>query len=320
MERDLESVYAVYRTGSFSKAAKYLFASQPAVSMAIQRVEENLGYSVFDRGTHPLRLTEEGEILIRHLERIRESERNLRAELDRKAGLKGDSLRLGCSPLKSAYLIPEVISRFRQMEPDTEITVVSSFRQGMLRDLKEHRTDLAINTFLDTDRMDFTYIPVCELRYLLEVPENFVSDKRLREVAMSVEDILSGKHLQQNCPRVPVSLFREVPFVVYSEGTELYEQSRKIFSESDFRPDTKVTVSSPVMANELARKGVGAALVGDYMVTEGSSLLYYNLRTRWERRAFYFVLRKDEQLQPPQKRFIELCRDYMRERGLEGKT
>ena len=44
MERDLEYVYAVYQMGSFSKAAKFLFASQPTVSMAVQRVEEDLGY------------------------------------------------------------------------------------------------------------------------------------------------------------------------------------------------------------------------------------------------------------------------------------
>ena len=57
MERDLEYVYAVYQMGSFSKAAKFLFASQPTVSMAVQRVEEDLGYPVFDRQFHPLQLT-----------------------------------------------------------------------------------------------------------------------------------------------------------------------------------------------------------------------------------------------------------------------
>ncbi len=317
MERDLEYIYAVYQTGSFSKAAKFLYASQPAVSMAVQRVEDDLGYPVFDRQSHPLQLTGAGELFIRHVERIRESEKVLRSEIDRSSGAKANALRIGCSPLKASYLIPEVIARFHQREPDIEITVVNSFRQGMLRDLQDHKTDIAINTFLDKDNTDFTYIPACEVHYLLGVPTFQPINGRLHDFALSGKDVAAGAHLRRKCPHVPITLFEEIPFVVISEGTEYYEQSRKIFAESGFKPNTEIMVSSPVMAHELAMKGIGATIVGDYMVAADSPLLYYHLRTRWERRDFYFVLRKEHQIMKHQKLFIKLFQEYMSERGVE---
>ena len=95
MERDLEYVYAVYQMGSFSKAAKFLFASQPTVSMAVQRVEEDLGYPVFDRQSHPLQLTAAGERFIQHVERVRESEKALRTEIDKIYRQEEEILRIG---------------------------------------------------------------------------------------------------------------------------------------------------------------------------------------------------------------------------------
>lgn len=317
MERDLEYVYAVYQTGSFSKAAKFLYASQPAVSMAVQRVEDDLGYPVFDRQSHPLQLTGVGESFIRHVERIRESEKALHSEIDRNRCVEGQPLRIGCSPLKSSYLIPEVIARFHCLEPDTEIHIVNSFRQGLLKDLQNYKVDLVINTFLDTDNADFTYIPACEIHYLLAVPEEMPINERLRGFAISGREVKEGKHLLRKCPHIPISMFAETPFVAFSEGTEFYEQTGKIFAESSFKPMIAATVSSPTMAHELAKRDVGATVVGDYMVQEDDPLVYYHLRTRWERRAFYFVVRKEHQLQEQQQLFIRLFREYMVERGME---
>ncbi len=317
MQRELEYVYAVYQTRSFSKAAKFLYASQPAVSMAVQRVEEDLGFPVFDRQAHPLQLTEAGEMFIRHVERIRESEKTLRSEIDRTSGSEEKSLRIGCSPLKASYLIPEIIARFRRMEPDISIQIVNSFRRGMLRDLQDHKVDIAINTFLDTDNSDYLYIPACEIHYLLGVPADLPVNERLRDAALSGKEVSEGKHLSRSCPHVPLSEFAETPFIEISEGTELYEQSRRIFAESGIRLRGKVAVSSPVLAHGLALKGVGAAIVGDYLVSADSPLRYYHLRTKWERISFYFVLRKDHELLPHQKLFIDLVREYMKERGEE---
>ena len=56
-----EYVYEVYKERSFSKAAKNLFISQPALSVTIKRIENRIGTPIFDRSTNPVGLTECGQ-------------------------------------------------------------------------------------------------------------------------------------------------------------------------------------------------------------------------------------------------------------------
>ena len=65
-----EYVYEVYRERSFIKAAQNLFISQPSLSATVKRIEQQIGYPLFDRSTKPLGLTECGARYIRAVEQI----------------------------------------------------------------------------------------------------------------------------------------------------------------------------------------------------------------------------------------------------------
>ena len=67
-------VYEVYRTQSFSKAAKNLYISQPSLSAMIKKIEAKVGAPLFDRSTNPIQLTEYGEQYIRIAEKIMDLE------------------------------------------------------------------------------------------------------------------------------------------------------------------------------------------------------------------------------------------------------
>ena len=61
MFQGMEYIYEVYKEKSFSKAAAALFISQPSLSANVKRVENRIGYPIFDRSTKPLQLTEVGK-------------------------------------------------------------------------------------------------------------------------------------------------------------------------------------------------------------------------------------------------------------------
>ena len=61
MLKEMEYVYAVYEEQSFSKAARKLYLSQPALSAAVRRAEAEIHTPIFDRSTNPIRLTAAGE-------------------------------------------------------------------------------------------------------------------------------------------------------------------------------------------------------------------------------------------------------------------
>ena len=63
-------IYEIYKENSFTKAARKLFISQPALSSAISKYEKGLGFQIFDRSKNPLNMTTEGRILIEAIENI----------------------------------------------------------------------------------------------------------------------------------------------------------------------------------------------------------------------------------------------------------
>ena len=67
MELEKKYIYQVYQCGSFSKAAEALFITQPALSIAIKKVEQEIGAAIFNRSQRPLTLTSIGELYLQHI-------------------------------------------------------------------------------------------------------------------------------------------------------------------------------------------------------------------------------------------------------------
>ena len=78
----LISLLTVYDTGSFTQAAQKLSLSQPAVSQHIRLLEAEYGIRIFERTHNTLRLTREGEILVRYARRFQALSHNLREALN----------------------------------------------------------------------------------------------------------------------------------------------------------------------------------------------------------------------------------------------
>ena len=72
---------AILSCGNFSKAAKQLGISQPALSTHIKKIEEQLGITIFDRTVKPLKLTEEGEIYLNYVRRKSQLEQQFQERL-----------------------------------------------------------------------------------------------------------------------------------------------------------------------------------------------------------------------------------------------
>ena len=117
-------VCEVYRERSFSKAAQNLYISQPSLSARIKKVEEQIGVPLFDRSTSPLQLTEAGRIYIRAAEEISEIEQRVENAINNLNTLQTGRLSIGASNLFAAYVLPPLISRFKQRYPKIDVQIV----------------------------------------------------------------------------------------------------------------------------------------------------------------------------------------------------
>ncbi|HUG62688.1 MAG TPA: LysR family transcriptional regulator [Methylomirabilota bacterium] len=105
--QDIEVILAIRQNCSFSRAADQLSLSQPAVSLAVKRVEEELGVRIFDRSGPSVSLTREGHQVARGFDRIIEIMKSVK---DRCAD--GDTMRIGLSPLLSGRDVAAMLGTY----------------------------------------------------------------------------------------------------------------------------------------------------------------------------------------------------------------
>jgi len=142
----LRSFYHVARERSFSRAAKLLHISQPAMSVRIKTLEKALGERLFDRARKGVELTEAGAVLFRSAEKIFSDVDEAMARLAALKESGSGRVRLGCSDTVSLYLLPPVLKKFRKRFPNAEITIRNAYTSGILDLLVRGDLDFGIVT------------------------------------------------------------------------------------------------------------------------------------------------------------------------------
>jgi DNA-binding transcriptional LysR family regulator len=131
---------------SFSKAAKALYISQPAISRHIHILEGQYNCALFERKGNSIQLTVIGDTIYRYLQEAREIQRKIEFEvstLKQEAEASG-SLKLGASTTVSLYIIPGILSAFHQMMPKINIQVVNRNTENIIAALLNKQIDVGI--------------------------------------------------------------------------------------------------------------------------------------------------------------------------------
>jgi LysR family transcriptional regulator, hydrogen peroxide-inducible genes activator len=141
---ELRYVVAVAHERSFGRAAARCFVSQPALSVAIQKLEEELGTPLFERGKSEVSITPVGERVVEQAQRVLEEAARLKdiAKLgqDPLAGV----LKLGVIYTIAPYLLPDLIPVLRELAPSMPLEIEENLTENLETALKAGRVDVAI--------------------------------------------------------------------------------------------------------------------------------------------------------------------------------
>ncbi len=146
----LEVFLAVAREKSFSRAAKSLLRTQPAVSLAIRRLEEELGESVFDRSSKTPALTDAGQLLLEYAERLLNLRGEISPALAELRHLGRGRVRVGANETGALYLLP-LIARYRRLYPHVRVEVVRSLARNLPQELLKRNLDLGVLSYRPRD-------------------------------------------------------------------------------------------------------------------------------------------------------------------------
>ena len=139
----LYSLIEIVQTGSFTRAAERLSLTQPAVSQHIRLLEESIGAKIFDRSHNELRLTREGEIVLRYAKRMLALYHNLEQALKEEKG-RISSLTVGITHTAESNAIAESLASYATSQGGLTIKVITDSVQNLRTMLKNYELDFMI--------------------------------------------------------------------------------------------------------------------------------------------------------------------------------
>ncbi|MGH9898871.1 MAG: LysR substrate-binding domain-containing protein, partial [Pyrinomonadaceae bacterium] len=193
----LDFFIRVVEEGSFSRAADKVYRTQPAVSIAIKRLEQEVGSPLFDRSQKTPALTEVGEVVYSYAQRILSLRHQARQAVGELRELKRGRVRIGANESTSLYLLPQVILSYRQSYPDVKVEIYRHPSDLLPHELLERNIDLALLAYEPNDR-DIESFPVLEDELVLIMSPEHRLTRQNGKSPIKVEELGSEQFIAHN--------------------------------------------------------------------------------------------------------------------------
>jgi DNA-binding transcriptional LysR family regulator len=259
----IETFLAVAREGSFSRAAKKLFRTQPAVSQTVRKLEEELGELLFDRSSRDGILTDAGRVLEGYAEKLLNMRVETLTALRELRQMHRGHLVIGANEFTCLYLLP-VLDDFRSLYPMVKVTVQRSLASRIPDELLNHSTELGLLSFHPADpSLRSVVVYADELAFVLPPrhPLAHAREVTIRQLASEnfIAHNVSSAHRQRVITtfarkKVPLNMDVELPsieaikmFVAAGNGVALLPA---ICVEAEVARRELVRISVPELAFE----------------------------------------------------------------------
>ena len=292
----MKQILTIAQTGSISEAAKLLCVSQPAVSHALAKAEQEFHTPLFDRTRYPLKPTHAGEQYIEAARKMLLIYSDLEKKCLDAAQGAGGQLRLGIPYNRSAQILPAIIKEYRQMFPN----VCLSYQTGPILDMKEKlysgSVDLLIFTQLEND-LRFRYEPLFE-------EELF---------AVSAQDIVQSAHLEPGSSNIlRLSALSQLPVLAAAPRSGLGTMFRLLMEYYNIVPNVTLTVSGNNALYTLAEAGLGVVILPANVIRQSAPsprLRLYSLSGRGIGWRVCAIFRRDAYISGAEQALLTLIRN-----------
>jgi DNA-binding transcriptional LysR family regulator len=175
----LEMFVATAEARGPKRAAERVFRTQPAVSMALAKLETEIGAPLFDRANRGAYiLTASGELLYAKAKRLLSLRDEALSEIRELHSLEQGRVRIGANESAGVYLLPQLIERYRKKYPRVRIEVTRQNSMQLIHDIREHIVDLSLISFTPEEK-DVETLPVMNDELVLVTsPDHPLTKKR----------------------------------------------------------------------------------------------------------------------------------------------
>ncbi|GLR26011.1 LysR substrate-binding domain-containing protein [Limnobacter litoralis] len=277
---ELKYIVALAREKHFGRAADACYVSQPTLSVAIKKLEDELGVALFERGSSEVSLTPVGERIVVQAQRVLEEASAIKAlammGMDPLAG----PLRVGVIYTIGPYLLPSLVAHMIEKVPSMPLLLQENFTVKLLELLRQGEIDVAILA-LPINESGFVIQPLYEEPFVVAVPKSHRWAKRESLGADELRDenmlLLGAGHC-----------FRDQVLGVCPEMSRFSQSSEGI--QRTFEGSSLETI------RHMVASGIGITMLPSSSVPSpvpaGSLLTYVPLKDDDTRRTVALVWRK----------------------------
>src|SRR6201998_3208672 len=207
---ELQVFLTVAKEGSFSRAAERLYRTQPAVSLAIRKLEDSLGQPLFVRGARPVRLTDAGTLLREYAERLLNLRDEVKKGLLELEGLKRGELSLGVNESSIHALLP-TLARYREEHPGVQVRLHRMFSRDIPHEVVNFRLDLGAVSYVPRDaQLQTTEILKDELTFVIP-PKHALAKRREVDIEELGKEMFIAHIVESPFRRRVIELFAKHP-------------------------------------------------------------------------------------------------------------
>lgn len=284
--QQLEYFKVIAEVENFTTASNLLSVSQPALSKAISKLEEELEVPLFEKNGRNIRLTQFGKIFLSHTNTaLLEIEKGIKELKDMINPNKG-SISISSTSSIGTYFMPFIISNFLNKNPNTKFQFSHDSVKNIICNLKSKKIDLGFYECIDTINLphEIESIPIKKEEYILIVPKNHHLAKR-GEVSLKE---LKNESFVASC----------------------VENKDKLLSYSNFFgyiPKISIRPSESSMLEGLVAAGAGISIVPNTPFINTNTVSILKIKEKIKDKTIYMGYLKNSYMPPIAKTF----KDYI---------
>ena len=287
--KQLRAFCTIAKLGTLARAAEALFLSQPSVSLQLTSLEKELGVILIERRRRRVAMTREGQLLFDLaqplVDGIDSIDDNFRAVT---TDLAAGELNIACGNSTIQYLLPAMVSAFREARPDVHLNLHNVTGSDGMALLRSDQVDFAVGSMLDVPN-DLSYEPLYHFDPLLITPlAHPLADKQ----EITLADISPYGLI---LPPKRLTTYRLVDLI--------FQQRRVPYTVA-------IEVGGWEVIKQYVAMGLGISIVTGICISNAdrTTLATRNLREFFPQRSYGVVIRKGKYLSAEARAFIDLIR------------
>lgn len=291
--KQLEAFVQVSESGSFSKAAKELFLTQPTISAHISSLEKELNVRLFIRNTKEVSLSDDGKDLYRYAKQITDLEKAIEERFYMDSDDGKHVITIAASTIPAQYLLPKVLMCYRERYPKEQIKIMETDSSEVVTQVVDHMVDVGF-TGTVLEKKHCKYIP-------------FYKD----ELAVITPDTPEYRILKEQ-NRDDIDWIKRKPLILREEGSGTRKEAGKQLKNAGISMETLDIVAS--IANQetikkSVKQGMGITVLSRLAAEDEDGLLIFPIPGADEGRDINLVYNKNYQTTRSADRFIRIVKE-----------